>query len=66
MWILTLIILTTLFTIALTSKYKEDILDLRRDLLDQRAKYENMLLEVHSDYNEEIAKLVDTINKIRN
>lgn len=72
-WLLMLLFLTALFTLALTSKYKEDLIKAKKDLvaekelsLEKEAAIQQKLYQVVLDSNEKINSLEEIIKMQRN
>jgi len=56
-WLLTMCLLTAIFTVGLTGKYKDEIIDIKEEKLKNDEEWQKKIFEVMSEYNEEILKL---------
>lgn len=68
-WLLMLLFCTALFTLALTTKYRDDAIQAKQDLIDEKARslekesaIQQKLYQVVLDSNEKIAELEDRVN----
>ena len=65
MWLLALAMFTTIFTVALTGRYKDEIIELKDKLRTNDEEWQEKLFEVMHEHSLEVEALEQTINKYR-
>lgn len=65
MWLISLIVLTYVFTTAFTNKYHEQNLELRQQLLDKDEEWQQEMFKQMSIFNSQIADLVEENEELR-
>ena len=56
-WLLSLAMLTTIFTVALTGRYKDQVVELQQKLIDNDEKWNQEVFKLMSSHHAEIARL---------
>lgn len=56
-WLLSLLLLSTIFTVALTGRYKDQNIELQQKLMDNDQEWHDKMFEVMNDYQYEIDEL---------
>ena len=57
MWLITLVILSGLFSLALSTRERERAMQAREDLVEARIEFNNSLMEMQIEYNRDISEL---------
>ena len=65
MWLVSLIVLTYVFTTAFTNKYQERIIDLKQELLDKDEQWQKEMFKQMSALNTQIMDLAEENEELR-
>ena len=65
-WLLSLALLTAIFTVGLTGRYKDQVVELKEKLNENDEEWQEKMFEVMNDYQNEINNLENQLNLYRN
>jgi hypothetical protein len=56
-WLLTMCLLTAIFTVGLTGRYKDEIIELKQQLMDKDKEWQEQMYELMTKHAEQIDAL---------
>lgn len=65
MWLLALAMMTTIFTVGLTGRYKDENIELQQELLDSESKHNAEVYKIKIKYETKIAALLKELEIYR-
>lgn len=64
-WLVTLMLFTAIFTVALTGKYKDETIELKQELLNNDEEWQEKMFETVSEYHQQIVELQNELDFYR-
>lgn len=64
-WLISLAMLTTIFTVALTGRYKDQVIDLKQKLIDNDEKWNKEVFDLMNEHHVELERLEKELRTYR-